>query len=120
MGNQQEARQARNKSSFSVFCAGNRLLKAHLFTSILLSSQGPSFQQGDVIVSGFMTVAKQLVQFATNFVEETKTLIGSNSLENAEIQQWMSYCETHIKPIIDDVQGINARAEVNNQFRPLN
>eukprot|EP00112_Aurelia_sp_Birch-Aquarium-sp1_P006082 Seg1680.7 transcript_id=Seg1680.7/GoldUCD/mRNA.D3Y31 product="Eukaryotic translation elongation factor 1 epsilon-1" protein_id=Seg1680.7/GoldUCD/D3Y31 len=81
-----------------------------------IGNTGPSFQQGDVIVSGFMTVAKQLVQFATNFVEETKTLIGSNSLENAEIQQWMSYCETHIKPIIDDVQGMNARAEELNDY----
>ena len=79
---------------------------------MLLSFQGPSFQHGDVIVSGFMTVVKQLIQFATNFVEEAKTLIGSTSLENAEIQQWMSYCETHIKPVLDDVQGMNTRAEV--------
>ena len=77
-----------------------------------MSFQGPSFQQGDIIVSGFMTVAKQLVQFATKFVEEANSLIGSNSLEDAEIQQWMSYCETHIKPVLDDVQAMNTRAEV--------
>ena len=59
-----------------------------------------------------MTVAKQLIQFATSSVEEAKTLIGSSSIENAEIQQWMSYCETHIKPVLDDVQRMNARAEV--------
>ena len=81
--------------------------------------QGPAFQQGEAVVSGIFTVARQLVKFASNLSPEAKVLNVSNVLENSQIQQWLLYCETHLKPSLNDLQEMQHRAEVSGSIARL-
>ena len=63
----------------------------------------------DKIVSGTNTISKLLVSLAS---ETSRELLGKTSLDRAEVNQWMDYCETHVKPSLQDTQQMNTIAEV--------